>query len=58
MNTTRVTIPKARACGLAWPILGGWGPSDPSSNLGRPTAGDYSRRIEKRVSVGDSEAMY
>ena len=51
-------IPQARACGLAWPILGGWGPSDPSSNLGRPTAWDYSKRIEKRVSVGDSEAMY
>jgi len=26
-----------RARGLAWPILGGWGPSDPSSNLGGPT---------------------
>jgi len=25
------------ARGLAWPILGGWGPSDPSSNLGGPT---------------------
>ena len=29
-------IPGLGACGLAWPILGGGGPSDPSSNLGRP----------------------
>ena len=28
---------RSRACGLAWPILGGWGPSDPCSNQGRPT---------------------
>ena len=26
-----------RARGLAWPILGGWGSSDPGSNPGGPT---------------------
>ena len=30
-------VNRTRARRLAWPILGGWGPSDSSSNLDGPT---------------------
>ena len=34
-----LSIPQfKRVRGLAWPILGGWGPSDPGSNPGGPTS--------------------
>ncbi len=45
------------ARGLAWPILGGWGPSDPSSNLGGPTntiSDSVSEKLlfDRRVTFG------
>lgn len=33
-----LSISLKRVRGLAWPILGGWGPSDPGSNPGGPTS--------------------
>ena len=41
------------ARGLAWPILGGWGPSDPSSNLGGPTS---SSQIDNLITEIESMA--